>query len=464
MNRDQHQDTSENVKRRRLGWTLRLFPALGAVALLAIFVGCDKNGADGANTPAKTHEGTAASKPAAQKKPAAVAGHDGHDHGAEEPGGHQDEVKLTADAIRRYGIRIETARKRALIPTVTAPARVEFDAERMAHVGSAVTGRVAELKVRIGAAVKQGDPLIVVDSPQLGETQSDYLQRRTAVTTAQPALELAQSAFDRAQQLYNETKGQGIALTAVQQRQSEFSTARGMLHTSEAALRAAENRLSLLGMSADAIKQLADTGTIKARYTITAPIDGQVIERRVTLGELVGPEQESLLVVADLSTVWVVADVAEAQLSQIAVGAKTLLRVASRSQEMVEGTVAYVAPQLDPNTRAGKVRVEVKNEGMKLMPGMFAAVEITAAADEASMDAVLVVPEGAIQMVEKATSVFVAVEGEEDTFARRAVAVGPAVGGWVPIVSGLNRGAQVVTSGSFILKAELGKAGAAHEH
>ncbi|HMO87216.1 MAG TPA: efflux RND transporter periplasmic adaptor subunit, partial [Lacipirellulaceae bacterium] len=130
----------------------------------------------------------------------------GHDHG-----GHADEVKLTAEAVRRSGIRVATAKSQALTATITAPARVAYNAEAVAHVGSQVNGRIIELPVRIGDVVKKGDVLAVIDSAELGAAQSEYLQRRTAVETARATIELAKSAYDRAQQLYDQT--QGISLT-----------------------------------------------------------------------------------------------------------------------------------------------------------------------------------------------------------------------------------------------------------
>ena len=107
--------------------------------------------------------------------------------------------------------------------------------------------------------------------------------------------------------------------------------------------------------------------------------------------------------------------------------------------------------------------VEVKNGHGELRPGMFARAEISSGGG-ASGEAVLAVPDEAVQTVEGGPAVFVPVEGEENTFAKRAVTVGKVVGGQVPVLSGLKEGEPVVVSGTFILKAELGKSGAAHEH
>jgi len=149
---------------------------------------------------------------------------------AEEPGNadkkaedakdeHKDEVKLTPEAVRRYGIRTGVAKKRKLTSHIISPARLAFNTEAMAVIGAAVQGRVVEVKVRAGDAVDKGAELLIVESPELGEAQSDLLQKRTAVIAAEAAVDPAKSAFDRAQKLFDETKG--ISLTELQKREVE---------------------------------------------------------------------------------------------------------------------------------------------------------------------------------------------------------------------------------------------------
>jgi cobalt-zinc-cadmium efflux system membrane fusion protein len=375
--------------------------------------------------------------------------------------GHHDEVKLTPNAIQRYGIKVAPATKRALTPTLSVPARVAFNAEAMAHVSSAVQGRASEIKVRVGDVVKKGDELLIVESPSLGEAQSDYLQKRTAVAVATSAVDPSRDASERAKKLYDQN--QGIALGEVQKRTAELKAAQGALQTAEAAATAAENKLHLLGMDQKSVEALLASKEINPRYVIRAPIAGQVIEREVTLGELVAPEKEALMVLADPSTLWVIADVSESRLRDVAVGAAARVRIGAVGDEPVSGKVSFIAPSLDPDTRTVQVRIEVQNGNGKLKPGMFATAAI-ASSQAAAGDAVLSVPDEAVQTVEGGPAVFVPVEGEPNTFAKRAVGVGPTVGGVVPITSGLKEGESVVISGSFILKAELAKGEAAHDH
>lgn len=386
---------------------------------------------------------------------------DGHDHGEE--GAHADEVVLTAAAIEQYGIKDEPAQLWQLRPTFVVPARVGFNTEAMAHVGSPLPGRVVELKVRLGSDVRVGDPLVVVESPELGSAQSDFLIRLTAAESAAPAVDLAKSAWDRARLLFESS--QGITLTEVQRREAEHKAAIAALKSAQAEAVAAENHLHLLGMTQEQVNELIASGEVNPRFTIVAPIAGQVVQREITLGELVSPERDALLILGDLTTVWVLADVPEARMPEFALGSQAWINAGHLDAHRHQGEVSYIAPMVDPRTRTVSVRVVVKCEDQSLKPGMFVQVEIVAA-DPAGADvpAVVAVPEQAIQTVEGSAAVFVPVPNEANTFAKRVVSVGKTVGGLVPIHSGLVEGERFVSAGSFILKAELGKSTAEHVH
>jgi membrane fusion protein, heavy metal efflux system len=444
--------------------TIPVLVAVFVLASLLTTVGCKKK-SDG--------DDHGAAKPAA-------AGHaegDGHDHGhggkAEGEAGHTDEVKLTAEAVERYGVKAESAQLWVLKPTVVTPARVAFNTEAMAHVGSPLRGRAVEVKVRLGDMVKAGQELVIIESPELGEAQADYLQKKTAVLTAGPAVELSKIAWERAKGLYEQS--QGISLTEVQRREAEHKATIAGVKAAEAAAMASENRLHLLGMKQDEVTTLASTSEIAPRHAIKAAIDGQVVQREVTLGELVGPDREALMILADTRLLWVLADVPEAKLAGIAVGARAWITIGSATGESegvaapkFEGVVAFIAPLVDPTTRTAQVRIEVPaslENGLMLRPGMFAQAEIVASMPGGTDPAPMVaVPDEAIQTVEGGPAVFVPVANEPNTFAKRAVTVGKPIGGLVPVYAGLVEGERFVIAGTFILKAELGKGSAAHEH
>lgn len=373
---------------------------------------------------------------------------------------HANEVVLTPQAIAQYGVKVDNARLRTLRPTFIAPARIAFDAEAMAHVGSPVRGRAVQIDVRLGDSVQAGQPLLVIESPELGEAQADLLQKQLAALSSGPAAELAKASWVRAQNLLDQS--QGISLTEVQRREAEYRVAAASQKAAQAAAIAAESRLRLLGMTQEAIASLAKSGEIVPRYTVRSPIDGAVVQRELTLGEIVSPDRESLMVIADTRKLWILADVPESKLSGLDRGTKAWISINSNTK--LDASVAFVSPIIDPATRTAQVRIEVPAttaQGIALRPGMFAQVEFEQASDSKP---VVAVPAEAIQTVEGKTAVFIPVDDEPNTFAKRAVVMGKPVGLFVPILSGLADGEPFVSSGTFILKAELGKAGASHEH
>ncbi|MFZ4574033.1 MAG: efflux RND transporter periplasmic adaptor subunit [Phycisphaerales bacterium] len=433
---------------------LRRLPAPCVVALSAVVLlaGCEKH---------SEHDG----HDHGEKPAAAVDAHAGHDHGEGEEG-HTDEVSLSAEALERYGVKVEAAQMWVLRPTVLAPARVAFNAEAMAHVGSPLRGRAVEVKARLGEVVKTGQELVIVESPELGEAQAEFLQKKTAVLTAGPGVDLAKVAWERAKGLLEQS--QGISLTEVQRREIEYKSAIANVRAAEAEAVAAENRLHLLGMNHEEVAKLESSGEIAPRYAIRAAIDGMVVQREVTPGEIVNPDRDSLMVLADTRTLWVLADVPEAQLMGIAIGAGAWITVGSgggTDARKFEGSVEFIAPFVDPTTRTAQVRIGVPVEELALKPGMFAQAEIVLTAPDGQDPVpVVAVPDEAIQTVEGGPAVFVPVANEPNTFAKRAVTRGKSVGGLVPISGGLVEGEQFVVAGSFILKAELGKGSAAHQH
>ena len=370
------------------------------------------------------------------------------------------QIALTAEAIDAFGVKMETVNTQELTAAVAAPARVAFDAERMAQVGSAVEGRVAEVRARLGDAVAQGDVLLVVESPALGERQSAYLAARAAAESARPAVELAQQAYERAQALYDETEG-GISLTDVQRRQTDLATARATLSAAEAHMSAATNALRLYGMDDAAVNELGRTRAIVPRFDVRAPLAGQVVERDVTPGQLVGPDNaEPLMIVADLSRVWVFVDVPEARLGTLGVGSRAALEVPALPGASFAGEVTYVEPRLNEVTRTARLRVEVSNPDGTLRPGMFACAVISPPAGARS----LAIPADAVVTIDGRPAVFVPMDDKSNTFLRRPVTLGQLAGGMFPVLLGLEEGERVVTAGAFVLKADLGKSGATHDH
>lgn len=399
----------------------------------------------------------------------AAHGEDEHGHGNDEHGHddhghaeHSDEVRLTDEAIARYNITVAAVQR--VVPTAafTAPARIGFNTERIAHIGSTVQGRVAQLHVRLGDQVKAGDTLMQLDSPELGRLQSDYLASLTAVRTGKPMVELAEAAYERAKKLHE--NGGSISLAQTQRRQQELAAASRELQTAQAQLVAAHNALLLHGMTQAQVDHLAETSQVTSRYTIAAPIAGEVIEREATLGELISPDDERLMVIADLSNVWALIDIAETRLAQVSIGSPVSLTLPALPHKRVTGKVTYISPRIDSAARTARLRVAVDNADRLLRPGMFAQASVSVNTGDAQAQRILAVPASAVMEVEGEPSVFMPVTGEANTFKRQPVKVGQRIGMHIPVLAGLSEGDRIVTAGVFILKADLGKASAKHEH
>lgn len=388
--------------------------------------------------------------------------------GSEHPDEHEHDGEVTlADGVaERYGIAVDIAQMLELRPTIAVPARVEFDSEAMAHVGSPIRGRIQTIRARLGDLVKAGQELAIIESPELGEAQTDYLQRRVGVESAGPVVDLAKVTWERAQGLYD--RSQGVSLNEVQRREAEHRAAIAALNAAESARAAAANRLRLLGMSAEAITRLDDTQQVDPYYTLRAAIDGVVVQREITLGELVSPDREYLMILADASRLWLLADVPEQKLLSIEIGARATIQfgaLADRTNTPIEGRVIYISPFVDSTTRSARVRIELPEVDIGLKPGMFAQAEIEGRLPgQVAVEPAIVIPSEAVQLLAGESVVFVPVAGEPNTYRTRVVQVGPPIGGRVAIASGLAEGETYVRSGTFILKAELGKGAAAHEH
>ncbi len=386
--------------------------------------------------------------------------HAGHgQEGDHEGEGEASHVVLAPEAIETFGVRIEAAKSCVLRPLVEVPARVSFDRERMAHVGFPLHGRVVEVLARLGDPVAKGAPLLRIDSAELGQAQAEVLRQRAALAAAGPNLELARAAHDRVSSLRKD--GGGASLADVQAREAEVRTAEAARALAEAERAAAESRALVLGLTPEALAELVASGRPSARLTVTAPISGEIIARDVTLGEVVGPDRDALLTIADTSRFWVLAEVPESHLADLDTNAPATVLLADGGLSL-EGRVALVPPIVDPATRTARVRVEIPACPGVLRDGLFVTARL--ARGRSVPEPQLAIPDRAVQLLDGVPSVFVPVPGEANAFEPRRVAVGPPVGGLVPVLSGLAEGEFLVTDGSFLLKAERGRASAKHEH
>lgn len=303
---------------------------------------------------------------------------------------------------------------------------------RLAHLSPRAPGRIVAVYANLGDRVKEGDRLLLLDSPALGDEQLEYRKARTRLGVAEKALDRAKVLLERG----------AIGQAEYQRREAEYENALADVHESE-------EKLHLHGMTEDEIARLARKDLPHAQVAqvpLRAPFGGEVIERNATVGEIVDPTKV-LFTVADLSTVWVRADFPEHQVAHLRKGLPIEVRVAAYPKEIFRGAVTYVSAVVDPATRTLMVRSDVPNPERRLRPEMFA--EVSLLIDE---QPVLAVPRAALQRAGDCAIAFVVVGPRR--FERREITVGQSAGDYVEVTGGLVEGDEVVTEGSYALKSE----------
>lgn len=321
-------------------------------------------------------------------------------------------------------VRVEAAGRPGA--TVERPllARVSFDERRVAVLGTPVSGRVTAVSVVTGTAVKAGAALVTIHSADVAAARSQGAQAKEARMLA------AQRAV-RARLLLQ----QGAGSEAEAQ---EAETALAAAHTEE---QRASSVLSGLG-GADSASD----------YVLRSPMAGTVVERNVEVGNAVGADQgQPLVTIADLSTVWIIADVYENDLPYVRAGEAARVTIPILGKRRYEGRVAYVGSVVDATTRTARARLELPNPDAALRPGMFAEMVI-----DAPERASAIVPTSAL--LARRDEMFLFVETKKGHFMQRKVQLGAQTGDHVALLNGVEPGERIVTRGAILLDAEANAA------
>jgi cobalt-zinc-cadmium efflux system membrane fusion protein len=347
------------------------------------------------------------------------------------------EVTLGNESVERAGIALSPVVSRALGRELRAPGVVEPNIYRQVVVRPVVGGRVTRVLGELGQAVRQGDVVAQVFSPELAEAETRYIALRAELGAHEA--ELA-----RTEKL--------VGIGAASRQELERIHAE---HTARLAdLESARSRLRLLGLSPGAIEALAPAAALEAMVDILAPIAGVITERNANPGLNVDATT-SLLTVTDLSTVWVVVDVFERDFSLVKVGMRARITLRAYPDRVLQGRVGYIDPQVNLATRTAKVRIEVPNGGRDLRLGMYAE----ALFDRPDAPSTSVVPRAAVQYLGDRTVVYIADSTRPGTFIEREVHVEAPIGDDVPVVSGVQAGEIIVTEGGFAVRAERERLG-----
>lgn len=320
-------------------------------------------------------------------------------------------VMIAADKQQLIGVRTAEVKRESLVRDVRTTGQVVVDESRIAHVHVKVNGFIDKVFVDyIGELVKKGQPLFTLYSADLVATQNEYLIAKRGERT------LGASSF--------------------------AEVAEG----SQSLLRSARERLKLWDISDDQIRKLDETGQVQRTLTFNSPIAGFVTDRKAFPNTSVNPDTE-LYTVADLSTVWVNADIYEYEVPYVRTGQRAEMQLSYYPGKTWSGRVSFIYPTVDPTTRTVKVRIEFPNADLRLKPQMFADVQL-----KINYGNQIVIPQEAVLDSGKEQTVFVAHAG--NNFEPRKITMGAKLGANVVVLSGLKAGEIVVTSGNFLVDSE----------
>ncbi len=348
-------------------------------------------------------------------------------------------ITLPPEAVKSSGIEVLEAGPRRIASRLELPGQIGVDRDRVAHVVPRLAGVAREVRHGLGARVRRGDLLAVLDSRELADAKSQYL-------SATKRLELARTTLEREQRLHERR------VSAEQ----DYLVAKQQAAEAEIDHDAARQKLLALGVPVDRLAATpADTAASLTRYELRAPLDGVVIERHMAVGEAVAADAD-VFVIADLSTLW--CDITVYSRDIGAVRAGQAVRIRSGELDLAsDGVIAFVGDLVGEQARTAIARVVLPNPDGQWRSGLFVTAEIQRAETEVGV----AVSRAALQTFRDWTVVFQQVG---DEFEVRPVELGVTDGDWVEVVSGLPPGSRYAAANSFILKAELGKAGATHDH
>jgi multidrug efflux pump subunit AcrA (membrane-fusion protein) len=320
-------------------------------------------------------------------------------------------VIIPADKQTLAGVRTALVERKALIRDIHTTAQIVADETRIAHVHVKVAGYLDQVFVDfVGQLIQKGQPLFTLYSPDLVSAQEEYLIAKRGETTlgSAPFTEVADGA--------------------------------------KSLLRSARERLRLWDISDEQIKQLDETGKVTKDLTFYAPSSGFITDRKAFPQTSITPDTE-LYTLSDLSTVWANADIYESEIPYVQLGQKMQLTLSYSPGKTYTGTISYIYPTVDPQTRTVKVRMQVPNPGFALKPQMFADAQL-----RVDYGTKVLVPREAI--LDSGTEQVIYVLHDGGVFEPRKVTLGPAFEEKVAVLTGLKAGETIVTSGNFLVDSE----------
>ncbi|MDA1028927.1 MAG: efflux RND transporter periplasmic adaptor subunit [Bacteroidetes bacterium] len=361
-------------------------------------------------------------------------------------------VSMNQEVAGANGVTVDEVGSHSIQSLIDLPGEIHLNNDRLARVAPRVSGTVVEVRVGLGDRVHTGDILAVIESRELGGAISNYIE-------SLHRLELAQSTYERERSLME--KG----ITA----RKEYEKVRHDLEEAELEKQLTEQVLLTLGLLPEQMNALgiepegiADGRQVRSplqvsltQYLIRSPIEGEIIERTLSVGQTVSGTEEAFTV-ADLSSVWVEIMVYARDLNKLDVGQEVTIKANSEDEVTGKGTIRFIGPLVGEGTRTAKALVTLRNDG-KWRPGTF----VHAIIQLGKQTVPLAIRKEAIQIWREMPVVFARFDSD---FEVRPVTLGIADEGWVEVLNGLEAGQFYASNGAYLLKAELEKSGASHDH
>lgn len=359
-------------------------------------------------------------------------------------------VEIPEAAQQNAGVKLAEVRQTTLPVHLEVTGAVAPEGSRVSEVRPLARGLITKVSVQLGDRVRAGQPLLTYDNVELGERLGEYFEARAGLRQVESDVVVKQRAVERAEALIGQ---QAISQQVLDLRRAEFKNAQAAVDREKATLDRIDEQIHRFGLSDKELEGLGpDTAEANHRAatlaTIRAPFDGVVIAYDVAVGEIVEPER-ALVTIANLDTVWILADVYEKDISRVPSAAEVDVRVDAYPERTFKGKLTYVSDVLDPKSRSVKVRSIVQNPDGLLRLDMFARVSIPTRDQQQA----LVVPIDAVQQIDNQPVVFV--RETATRFRRQNVRLGLQAGNLVEVKEGLKVGDAVVGVGSFYFKTAL---------
>jgi membrane fusion protein, heavy metal efflux system len=363
---------------------------------------------------------------------------------AEDPAKGADYIRVGAGQMHQ--LQVVKVEAHAFRVQRSAIGQIAYNEDASTVVLTPFSGRVTRLIAKVGDQVKSGDPLLEIDSPEQVPPQHDFIAAQTARNKAQSQLNLAQTVEKRARDLYD---GKAAPLKELQSAEAQLAAAENDMRSADTAFDAARIRLRILGHTDDEVSKLEHNGALSRVTRIAAPIGGTIIARKVGPGQHVRADSgDALYTIADLSTMWLKAQIFEQDIALVRIGQELEARIPAAPNRIFKARISAINSASDLTTRRVVVRSEIGNPDGALKSEMFASFKI--GTEEASSTPA--VPTDAV--IREGDVATVWVETEPMVFKRRVVDIGIQQDGLTQIRSGLNSGELVVARGAIFVDNE----------